>query len=271
MAGASFFRVFWGASDSDMPPAPEFGGASDIAEAALWTAFRDQGSAGARERLFGVYAAFARNIARRHHQERSRGDIDLHDLQQLAYAGLLEALDRFNPRLGIPFRPFAAHRISGSIRDGIIKMNEMREQMSWRNRVRRERIQSISGGEAREPIEQLAEIVVGLALGVLLEGTGLFVHDESGRGDVRGVTRTAYDSLAWKEMTAQLGSELRGLPERERMVLQKHYMEGVSFDGVAVLMGVSKGRISQMHRAALERLRKRMSAHGHTRIGSITR
>jgi RNA polymerase sigma factor for flagellar operon FliA len=254
-----------------MPPTPEPSGAPDIAEAALWTAFRDQGSAGARERLFGVHAAFARNIARRHHQERSRGDMDLHDLHQLAYTGLLEALDRFDPRLGIPFRPFAAHRISGSIRDGIIKMSEMREQLSWRNRVRRERVQSISGGEAREPIEKLTEIVVGLALGFMLEGTGLFVHDEGGREDVQGVTRTAYDSLAWKEMTARLGNELRDLPERERIVLQKHYMDSLNFDSVAALMGVSKGRISQMHRMALERLRKRMSEHGHTRIGSITR
>src|SRR5882757_7361725 len=149
-----------------MPPAPEFSGAPDTAEAALWTAFRDRSSADAREQLFTLHAAFARNIARRHHQERSRGDIDLHDLHQLAYMGLLEALDRFDPRLGTPFRPFAAHRISGSIRDGILKMSEMREQMAWRHRVRRERIKSLSteGSQAREPIEELTEIVIGLAL-----------------------------------------------------------------------------------------------------------
>jgi RNA polymerase sigma factor for flagellar operon FliA len=240
------------------------------AEAALWEDFRTQGSPAARERLFNLHTAFARNIARRHHREQTYGDIDIADVVQHAYAGLLEALDRFDPAYGVPFRPFAAHRISGSIRDGISKMNEVREQLSWRRRMRRERMRSLAEkppGESENlaPVEQLAELAVGLALGFILEGTGLFAQRD-GEQDVHGPAVTAYDTLAWKETVEQLKAELSQLPEREQTILRQHYENNLNFDHLAVLLGISKGRVSQLHRAALMLLRKRLKDRGHFRM-----
>jgi RNA polymerase sigma factor for flagellar operon FliA len=40
--------------------------------------------------------------------------------------------------------------------------------------------------------------------------------------------------------------------------VRQHYDHGLSFAQVAQLMGLSRGRISQLHRAALDRLRKRL-------------
>ncbi|HEX3673453.1 MAG TPA: sigma factor-like helix-turn-helix DNA-binding protein [Rhizomicrobium sp.] len=172
----------------------------------------------------------------------------------------------------VPFRAFAAHRISGNIRDGIVHLSEMREQMSWHHRTRRERLQSLSGedpGQANtaEAMAKLAEIAVGLALGFMLEGTGLFAPAEGDEDGTRPLAHTAYDSVAWKETVTQLHSELSVLPEREQTILHQHYLNGVGFEDLAALLGVTKGRISQLHRAALLLLRKRMSEHGHFRLG----
>lgn len=251
-------------TDIDMPPD---GTQEDHEEAALWQAFKAAGSATARERLFNLHAAFARNIARRHYREQSRGDIELCDLYQHAYTGLLEALDRFDPRYRVPFRPFAAHRISGSILDGISKTNEVREQLSWRRRMRRERMQSLSEKDAEHlaPIEQLAELAVGLALGFILEGTGLF-EQRDGERETQPIAETAYDSLAWKETVEQLQVELAQLPEREQTILRQHYENNLNFDHLAALLAISKGRVSQLHRAALMLLRKRLKDRGHFRM-----
>ena len=237
-------------------------------EAVLWQAFKAQGSRAARERLFSSFADFARSIARRHHRERSRGDIEVSELYQYAYAGLLEALDRFDPTMGVPFRPFAAHRISGSILDGIPRLSEVREQLSWRHRVRRERLRSLVEDmpqDAPTPVEQLAELALGLALGFMLEGTGLFTEGDAEEARQRPA-ETAYDSLAWKEILAQLKVELGGLPERERSILHGHYLDGVPFDQLAQLHAITKARVSQLHRAALQLLRKRMRERGHFRM-----
>lgn len=242
----------------------------DGAEVALWFAYRNQGSAAAREQLFSHHAAFARNIARRLFRERSRGDIDLQDLYQLAYMGLLESLDRFDPEHGTPFRAYAAHRISGNIRDGILRMTEIREQMAWRKRIYRERMQSIGERSGtQEPVERLTEIVVGLALGFMLEGTGLYVQEDDETGDLHANPRTAYDSLVWKEIIGHLRNEMQKLPRREYDILHKHYLEGVSFDDLSNLLGITKGRISQLHRAALALLKKRLADHGHVRMGNM--
>ncbi len=243
----------------------------DGAEIALWQAFRAEGSVAAREKLFTRHAAFARNIARRHHRQRSYGDIEMADLQQLAYAGLLEALDRYDPALGTPFRPFAAHRISGSVRDGIVRMSEMREQMSWQHRARRERLKSLAGEDTSqlgtsEAMAKLAEIAVGLALGFMLEGTGLFATAEDTGADPASPASSAYESLAWKETVVQLQAELSLLPEREQTILRRHYLDGLDFDQLASLLAISKGRVSQLHRAALLLLRKRMGQRGHFRL-----
>lgn len=244
------------------------GSADNDEEAALWSAFKTGGSTAARERLFSLHAAFARSIARRHYREQARGDLELADVVQLAHAGLLEALDRFDPQYGTPFRPFAAHRISGSIRDGLSKMSELREQISWRHRVRRERLRSLAQANTEkmntgEAMEALADIAVGLALGFMLEGTGFF---EQGDGSVQGPDATGYDSLAWKETVAQLHLALATLPEREQTILRQHYLHGVSFDQLASLLEITKGRASQLHRAALLVLKRRLRERGHFRL-----
>jgi RNA polymerase sigma factor for flagellar operon FliA len=234
----------------------------------LWADFKSRGSKPARERLFLRFMTFARAIARRHYRERSWGDLELADMNQHAYTGLLEALDRFDPALGVPFRAFAAHRISGSIRDGIGRTNELREQLSWRRRVRRERLQSLSEQvpEAAAPIEKLAEIAAGLALGFMLEGTHLFVEEDASAGRGSAIAATAYDSAVWSETVSRLHEELSALPERERTILRQHYAGGLNFDQLASLLSISKGRVSQLHRAALALLRKRLRERGHVRM-----
>jgi RNA polymerase sigma factor for flagellar operon FliA len=251
-----------------MPPLSDTlpGGDPEERETRLWRAFRLDGVPAAREALFDLHAAFARNIARRHYRERARGDIEFADLNQFACAALLEAIDRYDPERGSPFRSFAGPRISGSIVDGIGKMSELREQLSWKHRLRRERMQSLGvadadTGNTAQAMEALAELAVGLALGFMLEGTGLY----AARDDEQSGTAppTAYESLAWKDMVNVLAREVSELPHREQVILRHHYMGGIGFDHLAVLLNISRGRVSQLHRAALGLLRRRMTGKGH--------
>ena len=237
------------------------------AEGALpWRAMREDGCAAARERLFAFYLPFARSLAGRQYKGRKGGDVDYEDFVQLAVAGLLEAIDRYDPAKGVPFRGFAVRRINGSILDGLARSSEMREQISFRHRVKRERLRSLAADEAADlpagdALEALIDMAVGLAIGFMLEGTGLYREDGAALAQP-----TAYDSLAWKDLVGRLTAELGRLPERDRAILQLHYLDEVSFETIAILHGVTKGRISQLHKAALELLRKRISGAGGFRL-----
>ncbi len=232
----------------------------------LWIAFKRHGSPAAREALFSNYFAHSQRIARRQFRDRSGADIEFPDLCQLASAGLLEAIDRFNPELGVPFLAYASRRIKGSILDGIAKSNELREQISSRQRARRERARSLAGTLSDDmPIatamQALTELTIGLALGFMLEGTNLYVNDDQPAGDMN-----AYDSVAWKETVGQVLGEVARLPDRERAVVRHHYINGLTFEQVGALLGVSKGRVSQLHKSAIEQLRRRLPTGANFRL-----
>lgn len=216
----------------------------------------------ARERLFGIYYPFARQLAAKRFYGRSGGTIEFPDLCQLASAGLLEALDRYDPGVGAPFKAYASRRISGSILDGIAKMSEVREQISFRNRIRTERARSLSVTEVdaeampvADALQALIDVAVGLALGFMMEGDGVYVAD-----DARDTRASAYESLVWKETVKRMIGEIANLPEREGAILRHHYLSGLNFDQIGALLGVSKGRVSQLHKAAIGLLRKRLKA-----------
>jgi RNA polymerase sigma factor for flagellar operon FliA len=229
---------------------------------------RDGAQAEARHRLFDHYIGFARSLAWKAFQRRTQGDLEIEDLRQLASTGLIEAIDRFDSERGVDFRVYAGRRISGSISDGIARSSEMRQQQSARARMRKERVRALlpdQGGErlsSREALEALAELAMGLAIGMMLEDTDLYV-DEDSSPPVRAPRPTAYDSAAWHELTRRLAREIDDLPEREATILRKHYLDSLDFETLARLLELSKGRISQLHRSALARLRKRLARHGH--------
>jgi len=45
------------------------------------------------------------------------------------------------------------------------------------------------------------------------------------------------------------------LSEQERTVIRYHYLQEVPFSEIAALLGLTKGRIAQIHKQALGRLR----------------
>jgi len=141
-------------------------------------------------------------------------------------------------------------------------MSEIREQISFRNRARAERLKSLTVEapeqlESREAMAALIEMATGLALGFMLEGDGLYVAENE--VDTRS---SPYDSLAWKQLVTTLRSEISTLPPQEGIVIKYHYLDGLSFDHISKILALSKGRISQIHRSSLKSLREGLHRGG---------
>ncbi|MFD1034612.1 sigma-70 family RNA polymerase sigma factor [Sphingomonas hankookensis] len=221
------------------------------AEASLWRRWRYEAEAGCREQIFVRYRSLAKAIAARQLSRRPAHGAELGDMQQFAYEGLLLAMERFDPLRGIPFPAFARRRIVGSISNGAARLGELDAQHhAWR-RVADERVRSLAPrAPDAAPVDRLADVAAGLAIGVMLADTGMV--EDANRGDHRP---NAYESLAWRELHALLGSAIERLPERERSVIREHYEHGVRFAQIAVILGISRGRVSQLHASAIGRLR----------------
>ena len=224
------------------------------AEALLWVKLRLEQRQEAREPLFNRYASFARSIAFR---VRPWGrNTTAKDAEQWAYAGLLQAIDAFDPLHGSRFESFAKPRIAGSVRDGFAQLSELEAQWNYRRKQERDRLRSIKDGaatEKKDPIEALGEIAACLAVGLMLDGTRMMAGDEA-----PDPAPSAYESLEWRQTLLLLQRGVEQLATPEATVIRQHYVHGLTFTQVAELMGLSRGRISQLHTSALAKLRKRI-------------
>ncbi|MGH9040320.1 MAG: sigma-70 family RNA polymerase sigma factor [Acidimicrobiia bacterium] len=101
---------------ADVPDAserPEVGERPDTdGLAALHEAFARHRDPRRRDELVARYAWLARSLARRF---AGRGE-STEDLEQVAYLGLIHAVDRFDPARGHPFRAFAEPTIVGELK-----------------------------------------------------------------------------------------------------------------------------------------------------------
>lgn len=175
------------------------------------------------------------------------------DFEQLACGGLLEAIDRFDPLRGAPFQSYAKHRIRGAIADGAALSSEAGAQHHHRRRIEIERLHSVRPEKPPGDVDfiaQLADIAAALALGIIAEGAK---HNHAPM-----INGLGYQSLAWRDLELSVLREIDRLPDTEKCIMQQHYFHGLAFTQIAKLLGLSNGRVSQLHRAAIERVRERI-------------
>lgn len=216
-------------------------------EAALWSQLREQRCSQARDALYLRYRPWATAIARRVHRRFPRLGADRDDFIQNASIGLLEAIDRFDPARGIAFQAYAMTRVRGSV------FNGLRVILGGASSERyQERLGTLQGG-SDDPFNELVASIVGLGLGYMLDDAA------------NPLVIDSHDALRFAEDQQVVGQLLAGveqLPPRLKAIIVRHYFEFTPFIELAQEWGLSKGRISQLHRTALNSLRLSMqSAH----------
>jgi RNA polymerase sigma factor for flagellar operon FliA len=224
-----------------------------VEDAGLWSAWRDHGDHTARERLIERYLEFAKMFAAKCYAGRFSDEFEFGDYMQFATIGLIESVDRYDPALAASFKTYSAQRIRGAVLDGIARMSEQLQQITARQRLLAERSTYSSQGELSGPdtvLEQLASVAIGFALGFMLEDSGMYEADE------KSVPDNCYTRIEMRQLREKLLGLVGKLPERERMVIQHHYLHQLPFETIANILSLSKGRVSQLHRSALEALRK---------------
>ncbi|WP_240980001.1 sigma-70 family RNA polymerase sigma factor [Ramlibacter agri] len=236
-----------GLPPAQMPPAAAH-------ELALWRRLRSSGDGEARAGLLALHMPYARIVAATYYARRYTDEVEFGDYLQYASIGLLEALERFDPDRGALFRTFAARRMHGAILNGLERLSEKQQQISARQRLRAERVQAAKemardAGTGDRLYAYVAEVGVGLALAWLLEGTGL-VHPGE-----RAESLPFYHHAEVRQLRESLLQAVEALPAQERTVIRSHYLQDLPFEEIATMLQLTKGRISQVHKSALQRLR----------------
>lgn len=223
---------------------------------ALWLQWREGRESNSRSKLVDHYMWLARSMAARAMRERNYDvDLDRRELEHLGAVGLLESIDSYIPRTGSDFAAYASKRVYGAIVDGINRSSDLRAQLSAARDIRAERIRSIDSGSQRDRLSRLVDVAIGLAIGLMLEDTGMFVDETS--EPVRDYTSNDLEILC-----DQFKRIVSDLPGKHGDVIRHHYYQDIPFTEIATLLGVSKARISQLHAEGLRAIRNRLNQLG---------
>ena len=214
-------------------------------EAELWRRSK-RGCRDAFAQLTRHYAPWATAIARSIHRRVPAYPVDCEDFVQNAQVGLLEAIDRFDPERGIPFQAFAKPRVRGAVFNGIRTIFGDRAGAAHEVRLS-QRLESLQEPAGGDPLEPLVQSIVGLALGYMLDDAA-HVQDAGPLGYAQT-----------HEQHRRLRAAVCRLPPRLRDIIERHYFRFVPFVDMASAAGLTKGRISQLHREALQALRSELS------------
>jgi RNA polymerase sigma-B factor len=220
-------------------------------------AYHDEPTAEGRNALVARHLGLARSLARRF---AGRGE-PLDDLEQVAFEGLVKAVERFDPYRGTSFAAFAVPTIVGEIKRHFrdhtwaTKVPRAAKELSTRITATTE---ALSNQLHRPPtVAELAE-ALGVSEDVVIEAldarTAYRPSSLSSPTDGDG-GRTLGDSLADEdrgfarvEARLTVADLLASLPDRERRILELRYFEELSQDQIAARVGISQMHVSRLLR-----------------------
>ena len=223
----------------------------------LWQAYAANRSLEIRQQLFEIYLPFCRYCAVSVYNRHPRSGVEFGDYMQFGITGLLEAIDRFDIARGTNFKGYARYRIQGAINNGAAQLTERNAQASTARAIHGERAKSLiddAKPKASDAFEELASVAVGLAIG--------FVLDESDDAikNAGGAPTSPFAAQVLGESRRHLLAAIETLTDRQAQIIRLHYLEHVKFVDIATLLGVSKGRVAQIHREALHNMRAHFEA-----------
>lgn len=197
-----------------------------------------------------------------HIKRRLPSYIELEDLLQAGFVGLLEARKHYKTNMGTSFETFASIRIRGSIIDSLRKnswgtretIKNMRRISDAISRIEQrnhkqptsEEIANELGISMDEHIEICQQISISNVISLdVMENDNAALSDES--NDPLEVT-------AQEDIIQHIKSILDTLPEREQLVLSLYYIEEFTFKQIGEIMELTEARICQLHSQAISKI-----------------
>ncbi|HWB30804.1 MAG TPA: RNA polymerase sigma factor FliA [Vicinamibacterales bacterium] len=223
-----------------------------------------------RDALVMAHVDLVRSMASRLGR-RLPSQVELSELVSVGVLGLIEAANRYQPSLGVPFDAFARRRIHGAMLDALRgldwvprslrklqrdvdgAMSKLRHTLGREPEA--EEIAAALGVSTREYEAKLDDLRLADLAAVQAAGTG---EESAGLLEVAIDDEGPYRQLERRELRARLVDALSQLPERERQILALSYEEELTLAEIGQVIGVGESRVSQLRTQAVARLRSMM-------------
>ena len=202
------------------------------------------------------------------------GFTHIDDIVNEGVIAIMKAIDKFDLDKNVKFETYISKRIRGLIIDLARKQDWVPRSVRKTNRDIANVADEIYSQTGEMPShEEIAE-TLGISMQKYWEQTSqnnifgflsldLIVEEGGSISDSKGVSNTENtnspeNSLLDMELSENLLNEIETLRDREQSVLQMYYGNNLSMKEIAEILEVSEPRISQIHAAAIKKLRGKM-------------
>ncbi|MCG6939197.1 MAG: RNA polymerase sigma factor FliA [Gammaproteobacteria bacterium] len=220
--------------------------------------------------LMTEYAPFVKRIAY-HMTARLPASVQFEDILQAGMIGLFEALKGYDISKGASFETYARIRIQGSMIDEVRRFDWMPRSVHKKSRQLSEAIRIIESERGRDAKDsEIAEylnismdeyyIMVKEAAGCQLLSYEDMVAIDGCKDELdTSEIFNPFDKLQEEDFKQGLVEKISSLPEREKMIMSLYYDDEFNLREIGEILGITEGRVCQIHSQALLRLRARMT------------
>lgn len=231
----------------------------------------DKNDASYRDQLISEYLPYVKRIVHRI-AVHLPSTIDIDDLMNVGVIGLIQSVDRYDPKRDNKFMTYAAFRIKGAV------LSELRSR-DFLSRSNRRKIRDLENtylkleqklGREVEDVEVAQEMGVNVEQVyrtkqmsnisfISFEELGYSSRDEKEKlmshlvedDDALTLTRL-------KEIKEAVARAIEQLPEKERLVISLYYLEELTMKETGKVLNITESRVSQIHSQAVRRLRAKL-------------
>ena len=225
-----------------------------------------------RDQLITEYLPYVKRIVQRL-AVHLPSTVDVDDLMNVGVIGLIQAVDRYDPRRDNKFMTYAIFRIKGAV------LSELRAR-DFLSRSNRRKIRELESAYlrleqklGREADDQELAQELGIDLEqvyrtkqmssisfISLEELGVSSRDEKEKL-LSYLVNNEDDALSMtklKELKEAMAQAIKQLPEKERMVISLYYLDELTMKETGKVLGITESRVSQIHSQAILHLRTKL-------------
>ncbi|MCI8513204.1 MAG: FliA/WhiG family RNA polymerase sigma factor [Lachnospiraceae bacterium] len=203
------------------------------------------------------------------------GSMQMEDIVNEGVIAIIKGIDRYDPDMDNKFETFISRRIRGMIIDLMRKNDWMPRDYRRQNKAIENARLYLAETTGKQPtyseiaaylgmdekkcrkIEQISTMANVLSMDMVINGEEGNQTLQLPSSDVSSQPEHAFLK---EEQIQTLAGAIRSLKEKEKMVISLYYVEELNMGQIAQVMEVSEPRISQIHSAAIRKLRAYMNA-----------
>ena len=241
-------------------------------EGTLWDRYEESGGLPDRNALVTWHLPLVRMIADKM-ASKMVSKVTAADIFSLGVQGLIQCITKFDRSRGFIFNSYARLRIRGSILDGL-RIDDWVPRLVRVNRAKMnqwevEALNAIGHNPTDIELAEFLNISMKELDGLVRESSVSMVLSTSGRGsdiEERNYNAQDYaleyalrDQQAVDPLTRIQGSDFlrflsKYLDKRERIIIESHYWDGLTFKVIGELLGITESRVCQIHRVIKSKL-----------------